>query len=63
MDFIRSYYTKSKAIYSDNPAMLAAIEISKFAFEKWSYINDYTPVYAAAVLLYPSLREAYINKY
>jgi hypothetical protein len=63
MDFLRKHYDKYAAEHaSSNPVLAAAIRTSRFALDKWQLINSYTPAYAAALLLYPTYREAYINK-
>jgi hypothetical protein len=63
MDFLRKHYEKSATEYAtSNPVLAAAIRTSRFALDKWQAINSYTPAYAAALLLHPTYREAYINK-
>ena len=63
MDFLRKHYEKSITKYAtSNLVLAAAIYTSRFALDKWQAINSYTPAYAAALLLHPTYREAYINK-
>ena len=63
MDFLRKHYENYATQHaSSNPVLANAIQTSRFALDKWQAINNYTPTYAAALLLYPSYREAYINK-
>jgi hypothetical protein len=63
MDFLRKHYEKSATEYASSDSVLAAaIHTSRFVLDKWQAINSYTPAYAAALLLHPTYREAYINK-
>jgi hypothetical protein len=63
MDFLRKHYDNYAAQHaSSNPVLAKAIQTSRFALDKWQAINNYTPAYAAALLLHPSYREVYINK-
>ncbi|KAG9511621.1 hypothetical protein KCV07_g10046, partial [Aureobasidium melanogenum] len=62
MDFLRKHYEKYATQHaSSNPVLAAGIRTSRFALDKWQAINSYTPAYAAALLLHPTYREAYIN--
>jgi hypothetical protein len=63
MDFLRKHYEKYATQHaSSNPVLATAIQTSRFALNKWQAINNYTPAYAAALLLHPSYREVYINQ-
>jgi hypothetical protein len=63
IDSLRKHHEKSATEYAtSNPVLAAAIHTSRFALDKWQAINSYTPAYAAALLLHPTYREAYINK-
>jgi hypothetical protein len=63
MDFLRKHYEKSATEYASSILVLtAAIHTSRFALDNWQAINSYTPACAAALLLHPTYREAYINK-
>ncbi|KAG9765688.1 hypothetical protein KCU73_g291, partial [Aureobasidium melanogenum] len=62
-DFLRKHYETYAVQHASSNSVLAnAIQTSRFALDKRQAINNYTPAYAAALLLHPSYREAYINK-
>jgi hypothetical protein len=62
-DFLREHFDKWQDRAANDPLFLAAITSSRYAFEKWHFATDSTAAYAAAVLLHPTLREAYFRKY
>ncbi|KAH0358818.1 hypothetical protein KCU65_g10179, partial [Aureobasidium melanogenum] len=64
MDFLRQHYEQNSVHYAlSDPVLASAIQTSRFALDKWQAINDYTPAYAAALLLHPTYREAYLIKH
>ncbi|CAD0099603.1 unnamed protein product [Aureobasidium mustum] len=64
MDFLRKHYEKyTQQDASTDQALIAAIRTSQFALNKWQAINNYTPAYAAALLLHPTYRENYIKQH
>lgn len=64
MDFLRKHYEKyTQQDASTDQALIAAIRTSQFALDKWQAINNYTPAYAAALLLHPTYRENYIKQH
>jgi len=52
----------SERRYTSKAALLAAINTSWIAFNKYYELSDDVPVHAAAVLLHPGYRKAYIEK-
>lgn len=61
MDFLDDHYKKAVIKHDNNPELLAAINHSWHAFDKWYSATDQTPVYAAAVLLHPQHRLLYLK--
>jgi hypothetical protein len=62
IDFLIKHYEDSERKFTSKAALLAAINTSWIAFNKYYELLDDMPVYAAAVLLYPGYRKAYIDK-
>jgi hypothetical protein len=66
MDALLAHYERNKVHYSQedhrDPRMVRAIEMGWFVLNKYYNLTDETPVYAAALLLDPSRRAAYIRK-
>ncbi|EKG09254.1 transposase, partial [Macrophomina phaseolina MS6] len=66
MDALLSHYEKAKIQYSQpdqyNAQMLRSIEMGWFVLDKYYSKTDEAPVYAAALLLDPRKRAAYIRK-
>jgi hypothetical protein len=62
-DILIRHFEKSKAKHANNPTLLSSIITSWYAFDKWFTKTEYSPAYAAALLLHPSRRKAYINKF
>lgn len=61
MDYLVTHYQQQRARYQSNSALSHALYTSWFAFDKWYQRLDDTGVYAAAVLLNPNLRKAYLD--
>lgn len=61
MDFIVRHILDSKKTYEYAPAMTTAINTAWFAFDKYYSLIDRTSAYAAALLLHPGHRKAYID--
>jgi hypothetical protein len=49
--------------HKQDTAFYAAIITCWYAFDKWYAATDTTPAYAAAVLLHPGRRTAYLKNY
>ena len=66
MDALLAHYERNKAHYSQDGSrdlrMVRAIEMGWFILDKYYNLTDETPAYAAALLLDPSRRAAYIRK-
>ncbi|KAF1730630.1 putative AC9 transposase [Beauveria bassiana] len=66
MDALLAHYERNKVHYSQEDhrdlRMVRAIEMGWFVLNKYYNLTDETPVYAAALLLDPSRRAAYIRK-
>lgn len=66
MDALLAHYERNKAHYSQedhhDPRMVPAIEMGWFVLDKYYNMTEEAPVYAAALLLDPSRRAAYIRK-
>ena len=62
MDFLVDHYAKVAETYRDNVSISARITASHLTFDKYYNITDEQPLYAAAILLHPSLRRSYLNK-
>ena len=60
MNFLISHFRKAEAKHAANPHPFSAIRTSWYAFDKYYSITDSVPVYAAALLLSPNRRKAYI---
>ncbi|KAJ9651976.1 hypothetical protein H2201_009247, partial [Coniosporium apollinis] len=52
----------NKAKYGKNPRLLSSIRTGWYAFDKWYKKTDAVAAYAAALLLHPARRKAYINR-
>ena len=62
MDYLITYYAKAKEQYSANSTMLTRIMTSWYKFDCYYELIDKNPLYPAALLLYPSLCEDYLNR-
>ena len=62
MDFLADHYAKAAETYRDNVSTSARITASHLTFDKYYNITDEQPLYAAAILLHPSLRRSYLDK-
>jgi hypothetical protein len=66
MDALLAHYEKNKMYYCQeehhDPRMVRAIEMGWFVLDKYYNMTEEAPVYAAALLLDPSRRAAYIRK-
>jgi len=61
MDFLVKHYNRAMHTYKDNPSTIARVIASHIAFDKYYSLTDRAPLYAAAILLHPSLRKAYLD--
>ncbi|CEJ90326.1 hypothetical protein VHEMI06117 [[Torrubiella] hemipterigena] len=66
MDAFLAHYERNKLYYSQedhlDPRMVRAIEMGWFVLAKYYNMTEEVPVYAAALLLDPSRRAAYIRQ-
>ena len=61
MDFLIEHFKLQKEKHKNNPQMTTRILASWFKFDKYYQLTDDSPIYAAAVLLNPALRRAYLD--
>ena len=62
MDFLIEHVKEMQQEYASNTDLSASLLTMWFAFNKYYTLTDKTPVYAAALLLSPTLRRGYIDK-
>lgn len=62
MDALLLHYEQAKEKYGDDNRMIKAIEMGWFVLDKYYAITEDIPVYAAALLLDPTKRLAYIHQ-
>jgi hypothetical protein len=62
MDFLADHYAKAAEAYKHDASTSARIITSHLIFDKYYNITDRQPLYAAAILLHPSLRRFYLDK-
>jgi hypothetical protein len=64
MDFLVTHFKEAEKMYTreQNHAMLRRVMTSWYHFDKYYSYTDDSPAYAAAILLHPSLRKAYLEK-
>lgn len=62
IDFLIKHYEDSERRFTSKAALLAAVNTSWIAFNKYYELSDDVPVHAAAVLLHPGYRKAYMDK-
>ncbi|OWT42311.1 transposase [Pochonia chlamydosporia 170] len=61
MDFLIEHFKLQKEKHKNNPQMTTRILASWFKFDKYYQLTDDSPIYAAAILLNPALRRAYLD--
>ena len=61
MDFLLTHYYEAKRQYKGNKVMMERLLTSWYKFDDYYKLTDDAPVYAAALLLHPSLRERYLT--
>ena len=59
--FLESHYREWTTKSEEGSILAKCIETSLFAFEKYSKLQAESPVYAAALLLHPTLRKAHLR--
>ena len=62
IDFLIKHYGDSERKFTSKAALLGAVNTSWIAFNKYYELSDDVPVHAAAVLLHPGYRKAYMDK-
>jgi len=62
MDFLIKHVKEIQQEHASNAYLLASLLTIWFAFNKYYTLINKTLVYAAALLLNPTLRKAYLNK-
>ncbi|KAI6788131.1 hypothetical protein KC361_g9215 [Hortaea werneckii] len=62
IDFLIKHYEDSERRFTSKAALLAAVNTSWIAFNKYYELSDDVPVHSAAVLLHPGYRKAYMDK-
>jgi hypothetical protein len=62
MDFLVTHYKAAMGQFRHNVTMVDRIMTSWYKFDDYYTRTDDTPVYAAAILLHPSLREAHLRE-
>ena len=62
MDYLVDHYAKATEFHKDNASTKARILTSHLTFDKYYSITDRAPLYAASILLHPSLRLSYLDK-
>ena len=60
MEFLVAHFRAAQLKYNANPCMMTHLLASWFKFDKYYKLIDDSPVYVAAILLHPSLRQAYL---
>ena len=60
MDLLDDHFRESTDQYKANSRFSASIHTAWFAFDKYYKLIDTTYAYAAALLLHPSRRKAYM---
>ena len=61
MDFLLTHYNEAKQQYKGNGVMMERLLTSWYKFDDYYTLTDNAPVYAAATLLHPSLRQRYLT--
>lgn len=62
MDFLIEHVKEMQQEHASNAHLSASLLTIWFAFDKYYTLTDKTPVYAAALLLNPTLRKAYLDE-
>ena len=62
MEFLIRHFTQMREKFKGNAQITARLIAAWYKFDKYYKLTDDTPVHAAAALLHPQLREAYLKK-
>ena len=62
MDVLHKHFNQAFDKYKDNQQLLGCVLASWYVFDKYYQLSDESPAYAAALILHPSRRKAYIQK-
>lgn len=62
LDIIIAHFKACRARFPNNEPFLAAVTTSWFALDKYYKLTDESPMYAAALLLHPSVRKQYLEE-
>jgi hypothetical protein len=62
MEFLIRHFTQMRERFKGNAQMTVRLMAAWYKFDKYYKFADDTPVHAAAALLHPQLREAYLRK-
>jgi hypothetical protein len=63
IDYILALFKKLKAEFKDNPIFSLMFNLGKAKIDKYYRLSNSTPVYDAALVLNPSRKWPYIEKY
>lgn len=63
MDIVVAHFKRMRAKHANNPDLLGSITTAWYAFDKYYDLTDTTPLYAAALLLHPAYRKAYLDEH
>ena len=63
IDYILALFKKLKAEFKDNPIFSLMFNLGQAKIDKYYRLSDRTPVYVAALVLYPSRKWRYIEKH
>ena len=61
LDILIAYFKASQKRYANNAALISSITTSQYALDKYYKLTDDSPIYTAALLLYPSYRKQYLT--
>ena len=62
MEFLIRHFTQMREKFKGNARITVRLIAAWYKFDKYYELSDNTPVHAAAALLHPQLREAYLRK-
>jgi hypothetical protein len=62
IEFLIHHFTSMREKYINNLQITVRITVAWFKFDKYYSLTENTPVFTAAVLLYPELQQAYLEK-
>ena len=62
MEFLVRHFAQMRERFKGNTQMTIRLMAAWYKFDKYYKLSDDTPVHAAAALLHPQLREAYLKK-